>query len=71
VALKAQSCEGGLDEASFQPIKSFSKIDFEKESLLPPCLEMKRIDDFLCDNDVGGHVHVLNKSSLRVVNEVG
>jgi hypothetical protein len=55
-------------------IKGFSEIKFEEESLLVPSLEGNGVNNFLGDNNVGRNVHVLNKSSLGLVNvgrEVG
>lgn len=70
VTLKAQAHKGSLDEILFQPVKGFCQINFEEKSLLPPCLQIERMHDFLSDDNVGGYVHVLDKSSLSLINEI-
>jgi len=68
VGVEPKASESRGNEFPVQPIKGFSKIKFEEESLLVPSLEGKGVNNFLGDNNVGRNVHVLNKSSLGLVN---
>ena len=66
--MEPKASESRGNEIPVQPIKGFSKIKFKEESLLVPSLEGKGVNNFLGDNNVGRNVHVLNKSSLGLVN---
>jgi hypothetical protein len=55
------------NERPLQPIKSFSQINFQHESLLTERFEMERMDNFLSNDDVIRNSSSLNKSMLRMM----
>lgn len=70
VTLEVKAPESSLQECPFQPVKGFGKIDFEQESLLAPRLNVKRVDQFLSDDNIERDMPILNKSNLRVINKI-
>lgn len=52
-SMETQPSEGSIDEAPFQPVKRLGQINFEKEYLLSPILQVEGMNDFLSDDDIG------------------
>ena len=57
------------DEFPVDVVKSLGKIKFEKEALVVPTFKIKRMNDFLSEDNIRGNMSILNKSRLGVVNE--
>ena len=64
VGVEPKASESRGNEIPVQPIKGFSKIKFEEESLLVPSLKSERVDDFLGNDNVGRNVPILDESSM-------
>jgi hypothetical protein len=52
-SMETQPSEGSIDEAPFQPVEGLGQINFEKECLLSPILQVEGMNDFLSDDDIG------------------
>ena len=59
------------NEFSVDAVKSLGKIKFEKKALVVPTFRIKRMNEFLSDDNIRGNMPILNKSRLGVVNEPG
>jgi hypothetical protein len=58
------------NETPADTIKSFGQIQFKEESLLIPGFKMKRVNNFLSNDNVSGDAPTLDKSSLSGVNDM-
>jgi hypothetical protein len=58
------------NETPAYSIKRFGQIEFKEESILIPGFKMKRVNNFLSNDNVSGDAPTLDKSSLSGVNDM-
>jgi hypothetical protein len=56
-----------LDELPLKSIKSFSKVNFKKESFIISGFKVERMNYFLHNDNIRGDVSISNEGSLSAV----
>ena len=66
---EAHPVEHSGNEVSVDAVKSLGKIKFKTKALVVPTSKIKRMNDFLSDDNIGGNMPILDKSRLGMVDE--
>jgi hypothetical protein len=63
--IKAYSMKSSSNERPFYSIKSFCQIYFKNKRLVVPRFQIKGMNDFLSDNNIGRNVPITIKADWR------